>query len=296
MCFGPEAPCAGSSWEKSLWGLSVPGGSPLRTRRRDHYGERVQDRREFLQQTAKVSLALGLLGDRAQAIGKTSELSIGVIRHGGQWDHRPEAVRRLLWETGKRTSIQVARERTVVSLDDDGSEEARALYWQPLLVLTGEGPMPPWTKAARARLERHLRQGGMLVVDAPSPSDPFLVDAERELDAVLPSLSRRRLPGDHVVMKSFFLIPRAEGRLRLDENLEGMDLGNRAAVVVSKNDLLGAFERDRFGTWRFECEPDGDAQRERAFRLGVNLVMLATCLDYKEDQVHIPFIMKKKRR
>ena len=60
--------------------------------------------------------------------------------------------------------------------------------------------------------------------------------------------------------------------------------------------MLGAYERDRFGTWRFECEPDGDRQRERAFRLGVNLLMLATCLDYKEDQVHIPFIMKKKRR
>ncbi len=232
----------------------------------------------------------------AQAIGKTSEVSVGVIRHGGTWDHRPESIRRLLWEAGKRTSINVARDRTVVSLEDDGSAEARALFWQPLLVLAGEGPMPPFSAAARGRLERHLRYGGLLFVDAPSATDPFLVDARREIDAILPGVPQKRLAKDHVVMKSFFLLQRAEGRLRVDDQLEGRDLGDRTAVVVSVNDVLGAFERDRFGTWRFECEPDGDQQRERAFRLGVNLLMMATCLDYKEDQVHIPFIMKKKRR
>jgi hypothetical protein len=232
----------------------------------------------------------------ARAIGPTSEVGIGVIAHGGIWDHRPEAIRRLLWETGKRTSINAARERTVVRLDDDGSAEANALYWQPLLILAGEGPLPPFTEAARRRLERHLRFGGLLLVDAPSPSDPFSADARRELALVLPGVTPRRIDKDHVVMKSFFLVPRAEGRLRASETLEAMDLGDRTAVLFSDNDLLGAFERDRFGTWRFECEPDGDAQRERAFRLGVNIMMLATCLDYKEDQVHIPFIMKKKRR
>ena len=183
---------------------------------------------------------------------------------------------------GKRTSINVARERVVVRLEDDGSAEAKQLFWQPLLILSGEGPMPAFSEGARRRLERHLRFGGLLIVDAPSSSDPFLSDARRELD--------------HVVMKSFFLVPRAEGRLRQKETLSGMNLGDRTAVIISENDLLGAWERDRFGTWRFECEPDGDAQRERAFRLGANIVMVATCLDYKEDQVHIPFIMKKKRR
>jgi hypothetical protein len=232
----------------------------------------------------------------ARAIGPTSEVGVGVIAHGGTWDHRPEAVRRLLWETGKRTSINAARERTVVRLDDDRSAEANALYWQPLLILAGEGPLPPLSEGARRRLERHLRFGGLLLVDAPSPSDPFIADARRELGLVLPGVTPRRIDKDHVVMKSFFLVPRAEGRLRASETLEAMDLGDRTAVLISENDLLGAFERDRFGTWRFECEPDGDTQRERAFRLGVNIMMLATCLDYKEDQVHIPFIMKKKRR
>ena len=41
--------------------------------------------------------------------------------------------------------------------------------------------------------------------------------------------------------------------------------------------------------------PGGERQREMAFRLGINLMMYAMCLDYKEDQVHIPFILKKRR-
>lgn len=244
---------------------------------------------------ASTSLA-ALLAGGARAIGPTSEIGIGVIAHDGRWDHRPEAIRRLLWEVGKRTSINVARERTVVRLDDDGSADAKNLFWQPLLVLSGEGPLPPFSEPARRRLERHLRFGGLLVVDAPAPNDPFLADARRELAAIVPGVPETTLPLDHVVMKSFFLVPRAEGRLRQKDTLSGMTIGDRAAVIISENDLLGAFERDRFGTWRFECEPDGDAQRERAFRLGTNIMMMATCLDYKEDQVHIPFIMKKKRR
>ena len=54
-------------------------------------------------------------------------------------------------------------------------------------------------------------------------------------------------------------------------------------------------DRDNYGTWEHECYPGGERQRELAFRLGVNLVMYALCLDYKTDQVHVPFIMKRRR-
>jgi hypothetical protein len=231
-----------------------------------------------------------LLSNAARAIGPRTEVSVGQIKHGGTWNTRPEALRRLLWEAGKRTSIKVARDAAVVGIEDE------ELFWQPFLVLTGEGPMPPFEAKQRARLERHLRFGGMLFVDAPSPRDPFAESARRELELLLPGQTLRPLPRDHVVFKSFFLLDKASGRTEDDADLYGIELAGRAAVVMSQCDVLGALERDRFGTWRFECVPDGELQRERAFRLGVNLLMYATCLDYKADQVHIPFIMKKKRR
>ncbi len=68
----------------------------------------------------------------------------------------------------------------------------------------------------------------------------------------------------------------------------------RAVIVYSQNDLGGAWARDRFGQWVHEVVPGGETQREHAFRLGVNLAMYALCLDYKADQVHVPFIMRRR--
>ena len=31
------------------------------------------------------------------------------------------------------------------------------------------------------------------------------------------------------------------------------------------------------------------------YPLGVNVVMYALCLDYKDDQVHLPYILKRRR-
>ncbi|MCC7110646.1 MAG: DUF4159 domain-containing protein [Deltaproteobacteria bacterium] len=248
-------------------------------------------RRDLL--LGSVPLLLGAAG--ARAIGPRTQVGVGQLKHGGNWNSRPDALRRLWWEVGKRTSIAVAREAAVVSLDE-GTAEGKELFWQPLLFLSGEGELPPFSREQRARLERHLRFGGMLVVDAPSSSDPFVAGAKREVAALLPGTTLRPLDAEQVIFKSFYLLDGAVGRTRDDRHLYGVDVAGRVAVVLSTNDLLGALERDRFGTWRFDCEPDGDGQREQAFRLAVNLMMYATCLDYKADQVHIPFIMKKKRR
>ena len=46
---------------------------------------------------------------------------------------------------------------------------------------------------------------------------------------------------------------------------------------------------------RLQHDRGGERQREMAFRLGINLAMYALCLDYKADQVHVPFILKKRR-
>jgi hypothetical protein len=73
-----------------------------------------------------------------------------------------------------------------------------------------------------------------------------------------------------------------------------MQYGDRIAVVYSRHDLGGAFQRDKLGAWSHAVVPGGAAQRELAIRLGVNLVLYALCTDYKDDQVHAPFIMRRR--
>ena len=66
-------------------------------------------------------------------------------------------------------------------------------------------------------------------------------------------------------------------------------------ALAADVDLAGALLRDEFGAWAFTCEPGGEAQRERAVRFGINLLMYALCTDYKADQVHIPFLLKRRQ-
>lgn len=255
------------------------------SRQREKYGF---TRRRFIEGCLGVSGAC--FSGAALAIGPRSEIGIGQLRQGAAWDHRPEALRRLLWETGKRTSIQVARDATPVSPAD------AEMFYQPLLVWTGSGEATSLSPELRSRISRHLRFGGMLWIDAPSPDDPFAVAAREELTQLFPKEALAPLSGEHVLFRSYFLLNEVVGRNDLAKSVHAITLSERLAVVLTECDVLGAYERDRFGTWRFDCVPNGDGQREQAFRFGVNVMMYATCLDYKADQVHIPFIMKKTRR
>ena len=62
-----------------------------------------------------------------------------------------------------------------------------------------------------------------------------------------------------------------------------------------EHDLLGALARSGEG-FALETEPGGLEQREHAMRLAVNIAMYVLCSDYKDDQVHAPFLMRRRAR
>ena len=97
-----------------------------------------------------------------------------------------------------------------------------------------------------------------------------------------------------MLYKSFYLLDHQGGRVLTQPWLEGQVVNGRLAVVYSQNDLGGAWARGSLGEWEYECAPGGEAQRETAFRLGVNLAMYALCTDYKDDAVHLPFILRRR--
>ena len=147
------------------------------------------------------------------------------------------------------------------------------------------------------RLRRHLRGGGMLLLDDAAPERGEFSVAARELAARLfPRHELKPLPRDHTVYKSFYLLDRAVGRRLEDADLHAVVLDGRAALLLSRNDMLGAFDRDALGSWAHATSPGGDLQREMAVRLALNIAYYALCLDYKDDQVHAPFILERRRR
>ncbi|HET7754572.1 MAG TPA: DUF4159 domain-containing protein [Anaeromyxobacteraceae bacterium] len=248
------------------------------------------DRRGFLKVAAAAAAAVALpRWGRAEELPDTSRLVIGHIEHGGRWNPRPTALRRLSWEIAQRTSIETGTDAARVRIGP-------GLHRYPMLYLAGDGPMPPFDEAQRVALRRHLQYGGFLLVDAADTSDGSGFDASvrRELALLLPTSPLGRLPRDHVIHKSFYLLDRIGGRALTKPWLEAQVIGGRVAVLYSQNDLAGAWARGPLGDWEFECTPGGESQRESTFRLGVNIAMYALCTDYKDDAVHIPFIMKRR--
>lgn len=210
---------------------------------------------------------------------------------GGNWNPRPHGLPRLSWEIRKRTSVATELESTQVSPDDE------AIFFHPFVVWQGDREFPPLSNAAITNLRHYLRAGGTLLIDLADgvPGGGFDRSVRREFARILPDTEFGRVPIEHTIYKSFYLLDRHGGRVSARPYLEGIMVEDRLAVILSFNDLAGAMARDEFGEWEYDVGPGGETTREMTFRLGVNLVMFALCLDYKEDQVHIPFILKRRR-
>jgi hypothetical protein len=247
-------------------------------------------RRDFL----AGALAAAALPRLARAIGPGSKFRIAqLIVPGGNWNPRPNALKRLQWQIDLKTSIDTSRDPLQVRPDSE------RLHLSPFLYLAGDRAFAPLGLREIERLRRFVTFGGFLLIDNAEgrAGGPF-EDSARKLVADLfpsPHSGLESLPPDHVVYKSFFLVDSPAGRVAASPRLEAVFHDKRAAVVYSANDLGGAWDRDDFGNWAHQVYPGGETQREMAFRLGINLAMYALCLDYKTDQVHVPFILKRRR-
>ncbi|MFW6067621.1 MAG: DUF4159 domain-containing protein [Myxococcota bacterium] len=238
-------------------------------------------------------LCLGVaagLPSGAAAVGQASALEVrGVLYEGGEEEPRPNARQRLAWEVRKRTSVETRLQPSRARLDDP------SIFGTPLLYWSGSEAFPPLSDAEIAGLRRFVELGGFVLVDDAAPEqDGFDRSIRRTLGRAFPTMPLRALPSSHTAFRSFYLLDRPVGRVRGPDQLEAIERAGRAAVVYTRHDLGGALARDNLGTWIHTVSPGGDAQREQAIRLAVNLVMYALCLDYKDDQVHAPFIMRRR--
>jgi hypothetical protein len=229
-------------------------------------------------------LALAWLsGGEAHALGPEGAIEVRRVLTGeASSAHAQRAAERLSWEIRKRTSIETALAPTEARFDDPSIFRTPLLYW------SGERPFPPLSDRELSGLRRFVEYGGFIVIDDPS-AEPggFEASVRRELARAFPSERLERLPAAHTIFRSFYLL---EGGGALD----GLTHAGRVAVVYARRDLGSAWATDTTGERPFGRADLGSDEREFAVRLGVNLVMYALCLDYKDDQVHAPFILRRR--
>jgi len=97
------------------------------------------------------------------------------------------------------------------------------------------------------RIDRNMKFGGELVsLDAAE-------DMERLGEGEL-----RKLPSTHTLFRSFYLLSRPYGGVSGPDSGEAIERGGRAAVIYSRRDLGGAWDRDSLGNYYHALEPGGD--------------------------------------
>ncbi|WP_454915366.1 DUF4159 domain-containing protein [Xanthobacter sediminis] len=208
---------------------------------------------------------------------------------------------------GQRTALQ-AGEAMGVDPAKDELAFFPFIYW-PILADT---PVPP--PAVLARLDAYMKQGGTVIFDTRDaieasnvPGAP-LTPAAAKLREILAGLDIPELepvPRDHVLTKAFYLLKDFPGRFTGGttwvEALPPADDVDRPAragdgvspVIITSNDLAGAWAVTRTGEPLLPLTPGEPRQREIAFRAGANMAMYVLTGNYKADQVHVPALLER---
>lgn len=187
------------------------------------------------------------------------------------------------------------------------------IYWP---VVPG-APKP--SPQALARIDTYMKQGGTILFDTrdaveapPGVGGDTKTPGMVALRSILSSLDIPELepvPEEHVLTKTFFLLRDFPGRFtggRLwVEALPAVDSAEQterrparagdgvSSIIITSNDLAGAWATRPDGQAMLPLVPDEPRQREFAFRAGVNIVMYTLTGNYKADQVHVPALIDR---
>ena len=230
-----------------------------------------------------------VLPHHVSAFGEETDVELVSVRVAEGTSGARNVTSRLAWEVRKRSSVEPMLEPGQARFDNASLFRSPFVYWR------GTEEFPPLSEADIEGLRKYIHRGGFLLIDdATAGGDGFDRAVRRELLRAFPAKPLQRISPQHTIYRSFYLLDRPVGRVQGPSFLEGITYGDRIAVVYSRHDLGGALQRDKLGAWSRAVVPGGEIQRESAIRLGVNLVLYALCTDYKDDQVHAPFIMRRR--
>lgn len=233
----------------------------------------------------------------AKAISAALSTRLAYVRTG---DPATDAVAQaglegLTRELFRRTSLEPEAPEAVDPETDDLSVY-QFLYW-PVVA----GSAAPSDDAVAA-IETFMRFGGLLVFDTRDDERAVAgaVTPEREaLQAILRRLDippLAPLPPDHVLLRSFYLLPDLPGRMIANPIWVQAGEGPNDSVtplIIGGRDWAGAWASDALARPLYPMTQGGERARAIAMRAGVNMTMVAFTGNYKLDQVHTPILLER---
>ena len=208
-------------------------------------------------------------------------LQVAKLRHEGEWDAAPRALRNLLLALNGTAGVAASTKvKSLVPADAN-------VFRYPVLYMHGRGAFS-LGQAERERLKTYLENGGVLFSDACCGSEPFDRSFRELMQALFPAAPLARIDPDHELFSErigFDLarvrrrVPGAVGAGALEAEvvvgepfLEGVVVNGRLAVVYSKYDISCALERQT----TVAC---AGYLPEDALKIGINVLRYALLRD-----------------
>ncbi|MGQ4273333.1 DUF4159 domain-containing protein [Terrihabitans sp. B22-R8] len=210
------------------------------------------------------------------------------------------------YELSSRTAFEPG---TPVGVDPSKDELAfyPILYWP-----VSENAQTPSAETL-ARIDGYMKRGGSILFDtrdaAYAGQSGAANQALRRILSGLDVPELEQINPDHVLTKSFYLMPDFPGRFRdgplwveAQPSAEEQENGEVelvrpgdgvSPILITSNDFAGAWAADETGQPLLPTVPGDPRQREMAYRAGINIVMYALTGNYKADQVHLPALLER---
>lgn len=212
-------------------------------------------------------------------------------------------------QQGLESLSEVLTRRT--SVEPDGvvgvNPDTDNLAFFPLLYWAVASGKVPYSGKGMQNIQNYLDHGGTILFDTrdqSSSSSYAETENARTLRQMTGSLNIPPLipvPKDHVLTRSFYLLEDFPGRYTggtvwvEQHSVSGRD--NVSSVIIGGNDWAGSWATSGAGSSHRQAMLfGGSRQEEIALRFGVNVVMYALTGNYKNDQVHLPHILKRLER
>ncbi|MCK4255699.1 DUF4159 domain-containing protein [candidate division WOR-3 bacterium] len=194
----------------------------------------------------------------------TFDITIARVKYrGGDWYNDPSIISNLVREINNRTTINCDANQYVVTLQDPD------LFSYPFVFLTGHGDIQ-LSYVEVENLRDYLLGGGFLYAD-----DDYGMDEafRREMKKVFPGLEFVELPFSHPIYHCFYNFNNGPPKIHEHDNKppKGYGLFYKERLVV-----YYTFESNISDGWADPgVHKDPEEIREKAFRMGINIVVYA---------------------
>lgn len=189
----------------------------------------------------------------------------------GNWDTDPRMPTNLLHSLIEYTTVKVAEQEKVVSL------ESAELFKYPFSYLSGH-KLVQFNKKERSNFEMYVRNGGFVFVDDCNHDVDglFARSFEEEMRQIFGQNALKKIPNNHKLYKSFFTFEDGPPTTSFELNGWGDDLVHDYLKAIEINGRIAVLYSNK----DYGCEWDYDFRNKRWLaedntKFGVNIIMYA---------------------